>query len=107
MYLSLRATFPCLLLVLACGVSTAQAHFVWLIPAGQNVRLCFSEEPAPGRAGLIEKVAHARQQWLPRSSDPQTLSASKAADGDVGYLTAAAPAGQGDVIAVCRYGVYK
>jgi uncharacterized GH25 family protein len=100
----------CSLLLVLALTTTAQAHFVWLVPdppdkGTRKTRLIFSDTTAPDDAKLLEKIKQT-EVWA-RGGDGKTVAVKK---GDVkdGGIEATIP-GEGvfTVAAVCPYGVVK
>lgn len=99
-------------LVLALGVSAANAHFIWieLKPAGdaQQARVYFGEEPAPGESHLIGKVAHTKLWLRTAGGEPRELKAAAGQGAEEAVLSAGCPSSDAASLeATCDYGIYE
>lgn len=107
-----KATLGLVMVCLALA-APARAHFIWLdvVPAADGAceaRLYFSEQPAPGEAHLVGKVAQTKVWLRGVSGDSSPLALSAAPGDDLAALVAPCPpADAASLEAVCDYGVYE
>lgn len=99
-------------MVVALGVSAANAHFIWieLKPAGdaQQARVYFGEEASPGESHLIGKVAHTKLWLRTPSGEPQELKAAAGQGAEEAVLSAGCPSSDAASLeATCDYGIYE
>ena len=98
--------------VLMLSAGAAQAHFIWVDclpqPGGKaQVRLYFSEEPAPGDRGLIGKIANTKVWLRDGQGAIHDVKAAPATDAKLAALVSnKTGADRDDVEATCDYGVY-
>lgn len=91
-------------------VSSANAHFVWLITQSdangkQTPHVLFGEGTEPGEAELLDKVAQTKA-WLQRpGAKPQALSLTKQVSDELGSWTSDVDAAGAVLFATCDYGV--
>lgn len=99
--------------LVALGGTRARAHFIWLDlqeASGDHrqVRLYFSEEPAPGAAHLVGKVAHTKAWLRGAAGDTSELKLVAAPGEDLAALIGqCAQSAAASLEATCDYGVYE
>lgn len=82
----------------------AQAHFVWMIPAGTNeAKVIFSDSLAPDDPKLLDKIAHLKVFGHDSGGGHHDLKLERAADGFIVKI----PEGVQIVCGTCTYGVFQ
>lgn len=95
------------LFALACWLLVpwvARAHFVWMIPAGDNeAKVVFSDSLAPDDPQLLDKIAHLKVFGHDSKGAHFDLRMERAADGFIVKI----PEGVQIVCGTCTYGVFQ
>lgn len=82
----------------------AQAHFVWLIPAGPNeAKVIFSDSLSPDDPKLLDKIAHLKVFGHDVKGSHHDLKMERAADAFVVKV----PDGVNILCGTCTYGVFQ
>lgn len=110
----LRRALLALVCVVAVPTAGVHAHFIWLDIAKvdenagrQQVRLYFSEMPAPGDLHLIGRAAATKAWARQANGDSEQLEFAKSDRPDLAALVATWKSPQtASIEAVCDYGVY-
>ncbi|MGE3804699.1 MAG: DUF3386 family protein [Gemmataceae bacterium] len=97
-----RFVAPLVALVAFLSAASAQAHFIWIVPADAKAQVVFSEELAPDANVDIQKIAATKLMTRQASGEAAPLDWSKAENA----FEIKVPA-SGTVGGTCKYGVLQ